>query len=114
MVTGPTDLPDRREPDGDAEIVYSSSFDSDLAQLIPDAVQRAYFMRDGIEFRLHRAIELQRITDVEGYLITEDGLAGVPACIIWFSIVELPDSPARYIIESAAPVEPPLEEEDDT
>ena len=114
MVTGPTDLPGRREPDGDAEIVYSPAFETDLAQLIPSPVQRAYFMRDGIEFRLQRAIELQRITDSDGYLITEDGLAGVPGCIIWFSIAKPGDAPARYTLESATLVEPPFEEEDDT
>ncbi len=114
MVTGPTDLSGRREPGGTAEIVYTPGFERDLAALVPDAVQRVYFKRDGIEFRLHRAIELQRITDGDGYLITEDGLAGVPSCIIWFSIAEPAEAPPRYTLESAESVDAPFEEEDDT
>ena len=114
MVTGPSNLPDRREPGGEAEIVYAPNFDADLAALIPDTVQRDYFKRDGIEFRLHRAIELQRVTGQIGYLITEDGLAGVPGCIIWFSISQTPTGAARYTIESVEMADPRLDEEDDT
>lgn len=114
MVTGPTDLPGRREPGGTAEIVYASGFERDLAALVPDAVQRAYFKRDGIEFRLQRAIDLQRVTERDGYLITEDGLAGVPGCIIWFSIDEPADEPPTYTIASAERIDAPFEEEDDT
>ena len=114
MVTGPTDLPGRREPGGAAEIIYTPQFEVDLAALVPDVVQRAYFKRDGIEFRLRRAIELQRVSDRDGYLITEDGLAGVAGCIIWFSIAEAAHAPPRYTIESAEQVDAPFEEEDDT
>lgn len=112
VATGPTDLPGRREPGGDAD--YSPVFEAGLARFIPDAIQRAYFVRDGIEFRLQRAIELQRITEVDGYLITEDGLAGVPALIIWLSISGGTVTPPRYTLESVHLAESHAEAEDDT
>ena len=114
MVTGPTDLPDRRESGDDVVFDYTPAFEESLATLIPDEVQRFYFMRDGIEFRLSRAIQLQQITPEEGYLITEAHFAGVPECIIWFRIGNSADGQPQYTLEKVQVRPPPFEEEDDT
>ena len=114
MVTGPNDLPDRRESGDDATFDYTPAFDEALAALIPGGVERFYFKRDGIEFRLSRALELQQITPHEGYLITEAHFAGVPECIIWFRIGTSADGQPRYTLDHVQVRPPPYEEEDDT
>ena len=74
----------------------------ELATLIPDETQRSYFTRDGIEFRLAHGIELQRITPDVGYLITEEHIADMPECIIWFTIGTTDDGHPLYTLERIA------------
>ena len=94
MVLGPPDLAERRRR-GESEFtfVYSSDFDAALAALIPDELERRYFKLDALEFRLSRRHELQMVTadpdlTATGYIITEEGLANAPECIVWFTISE--------------------------
>ena len=114
MVGGPDDLPSRREPDPDALFRSTLAFDSGLEEFVPDAMQRFYFRRDGIEFRLGHAVELQLVTPEQGYLITEEYVAGVPECIIWFSVGESEDGRPVYTLESIAVRQPPADDEDDS
>ena len=114
MVGGPDDLPDRREPDSSASFNYTADFEVGLAALVPDVTQRFYFKRDGIEFRLGHAIDLQLITPEQGYLITEEHIADVPACIIWFTAAESDDGRPVYTLDSIAVREPPSNLEDDS
>lgn len=113
MVDAPDDFPARREG-GDEPFLTTPGFEAALAAIVPAATQRYYFTRDGIAFRLAREIELQRVTAGQGYLITEDGIAGVPECIVWFTVAESADGPPVYTLDSIAVREPPPEDEDDS
>ena len=114
MVGGPDDLPDRRAPDPAGRFRYTAAFNAALEEFVPDATQRFYFRRDGIEFRLSHAIDLQLITPGQGYLITEEYVAAVPECIIWFRVGESEDGPPVYTLDTITVRQPPADDEDDS
>lgn len=114
MVSGPGDLPGRRAPDPGARFRYTPAFAVDLANLIPDEIRRSYFTRDGIEFRLARGLELQLITPDQGYLITEDQIADMPECIIWFTTGVTDDGHPLYTLDRIEVRRTPPDDEDDS
>lgn len=114
MVGGPDDLPGRREPDPDARFRYTPAFSVELATLIPDETRRSYFTRDGIEFRLARGLELQLITPDQGYLITEEHIANMPECIIWFTVGVTDDGHPLYTLDRIEVRQTSPDDEDDS
>ena len=114
MVRGPDDLWGRRVPDPDARFNYTPAFAVELATMIPDETQRSYITRDGIEFRLARGIELQLITSDQGYLITEEHIANMPECIIWFTIDTTDDGRPLYTLDRIEVRQIPPDDEDDS
>lgn len=112
-MSGP-DEPDRHEPGDEASFLYTAEFEAELATLVPNQVQRFYFMRDGIESRLSHAIDLQQVTPQQGSPITEEQVAGVPQCIIWFTIASAEEDRPQYVLDSIRVRTPLHEEEDDT
>ncbi len=112
-MSGPDDSPDRREPGDNASVAYTPAFEADLATLVPNQAQRFYFMRDGIEYRLTHAIDLQQVTPQQGYLITEEHIAGMPECVIWFTIADAEGKSPQYTLDSIRVRQPSHEEEDD-
>ena len=114
MVSGPDDLPGRRDADPDSHFSYTPAFAVELTALIPDETRRSYFTRDGIEFRLAHGIELQQVTPEQGYLITEEHIADMPECIIWFTIGVADDGRPLYTLDRIAVRRTLPDDEDDS
>ena len=106
-----TNGPRANRPDPDSIFERDSSFDEALADLVPDLHLRVRLR----ELASEHAIRQGRYTvmsETEGLLVTEPGLHGIPACIVWLRHEQRTYHRSVIVLKQIA-LSPPLDDAED-